>query len=283
MSLADRMLELATRPVPLRTMVMRKILRRWPVGSLEARLWAGAVHRPGYTLCAWYAAREARALGYSAVSVVELGVAGGNGLVYLCELGELIQKELGIRVVVTGFDTAAGLPPSDDARDAPYFWKAGLFDMDRGALERRIAGRARLIVGDVGETIASWNPGPDAPLGAVMFDLDLYSSTMKSLAVLEREHVLPRVYCYFDDIDGGPECALTERIGEREAIREFNAAGRRASLQDHLSPACIFDGRITEPWHRKVYLYHRLGHPEYNQYVSIRSEREDRKFRLARS
>lgn len=278
----EELLELAARPVPVRTMLIRRALRRWPVGSLEARLWAGAVNRPGYTLCAWYAAREARALGYPAVSVVELGVAGGNGLVRLCELGQEIEKELGIRVEITGFDTAAGLPPSEDVRDAPYFWKAGLFEMNREALERRIAGRAQLVVGDVAETVASWTPRADAPLGAVMFDLDLYSSTTRAMALLEKAQVLPRIYCYFDDIDSGPECALTERIGEREAIREFNAAPERAKEQDHLSPACIFDGRVTEPWHRKVYLYHRLRHPEYNQYVSIRAAQEDRKFRLAR-
>jgi hypothetical protein len=50
--------------------------------------------------------------------------------------------------------------------------------MDRAALEKRLAGRAELILGDVSETIPLWQAPADAPLGAVMFDLDLYTSSV---------------------------------------------------------------------------------------------------------
>lgn len=261
-------------------MALRYLLRRFPVGSWEARLAAGAVHRPHYALCMYHAALQARELGFPAVTVVELGVAGGNGLVCLCDHAQTLRARLGIRIDVVGFDSAAGLPAVSDPRDAPYLWQAGLFSMDRSALEGRIAGRASLIVGDAAETTRSWDPRPEAPLGAVMFDLDLYTSTAHTLHLLEKEHVLPRVYCYFDDIESTPEGAMSEGIGERQAIREFNLDPRRLALNDHLSPAHIFDGLYPEPWHRKIYVYHRLGHPQYNRYIARRGESDEKPFRL---
>jgi hypothetical protein len=46
MHLMDTMIKYGSRPVPLRTMVLRRLLSRWPVGCYEARLLAGAVMRP---------------------------------------------------------------------------------------------------------------------------------------------------------------------------------------------------------------------------------------------
>ncbi len=268
MSLTDRIIDAATRPVPLRTLLFRKLLTRWPIGSYRGRLHAGAVDRPYYGWCLYHAAVEARALGHKAVTVVELGVAGGNGLVCLIKHKEEIQRELGIQIAVAGFDAGSGLPASDDPRDLLYCWPTGSFEMDRAALERRIAGRAELIIGDVRATLGAWNPQPNAPLGAILFDLDLYSSTMGALTLLERTNVLPRIWCYFDDIHGYAEDATTNRIGEREAIREFNAAPERIMLNDHLSPAYTFKGSVPEAWHQHIYLYHRVTHPDYNRCLS---------------
>jgi hypothetical protein len=264
MSLTDRVVDVATRPVPLRSLFVRSILRRWPVGSWDARLRAGAVNRPHYAWSMYYAALEAKALGHTAISVVELGVAGGNGLTCLCEHREQIQKSVGIGIEVLGFDTGRGLPSTGDSRDLLYSWPEGSYQMDRQALEKRLAGRAQLVLGNVSETVADWTPRPEAPLGAIMFDLDLYSSTMAAFDLLRKEYVLPRVWCYFDDICGYPEDACTDFIGEREAIREFNADPERARLNDHLSPAYVFKGMAPEAWHQHMYLYHRLGHPQYN-------------------
>jgi hypothetical protein len=268
MNLTDRILDLATRPVPLRTLVLRKLLARWPVGSYRARLYAGAVDRAYYGWCLYHAAIEARALGHKAMTAVELGVAGGNGLVCLLEHRRQIQRDLGIEIVVAGFDAGSGLPPSDDPRDLLYCWPTGSFTMDRAALERRLGGQAELIIGDVRATLGAWNPRPDAPLGAILFDLDLYSSTMGAFALLEKSNVLPRIWCYFDDICGYAEDASTDRIGEREAVRQFNIDPRREVLNDHLSLAHTFKGSFAEPWHPHIYLYHRMGHPDYNRCLS---------------
>jgi hypothetical protein len=123
-------------------MVLRRLLSRWPVGSYEARILAGAVTRPHYGWCTYHAAVEAKALGYSAVTVIELGVAGGNGLICLCQHRKEIEKALGVEVLVVGFDAETGLPESADSRDLRYFWPSGSFKMDRITLETRLAGQA---------------------------------------------------------------------------------------------------------------------------------------------
>lgn len=274
MAFIDRIIQQSLRPVPLRTLLLRKLLRRWPIGSYETRVRAGAVHRPHYGWCLCFAAHQAKLLGYSRVTAVELGVAGGNGLVCMCQHRREIKKELGVEVVVVGFDAGTGLPPSPDPRDVLYFWPAGSFRMDRAALERRIEGQASLIIGNVSETIAQWNPEPDAPLGAVLFDLDLYTSTTAALPLLAKANALPRIWCYFDDVCGGPENMFTDRIGEREAIREFNEGAERAHLNDYLSPAYAFKGMAPEGWHQQIYLYHRLSHPEYNRCLYAPGERD---------
>jgi len=163
-----------------------------------------------------------------------------------------------------GFDSGEGLPTTRDVRDLHYVWPAGSFQMDWPALEKRLAGRAQLILGNISETGSDWQPPADAPLGAVLFDLDLYTSTRDALPLLTKSNVLPRVWCYFDDIFGdNPEMALTDFIGEGAAVREFNDHPDRSILRDNVSPARIFDGMMSEAWHQKMYIYHRLSHPQY--------------------
>jgi hypothetical protein len=274
MNQIDYWISQLSRPVPIRALVMRKLLRKWKLGSFETRLRASAVNRPHYAWCLYYAALQAKGLGYRAITVVELGVAGGNGLICLCDLRDEVKKALGIDIVIVGFDAGSGLPESTDPRDVLYFWPAGSFTMNRGALEARIAGRAELVIGDISKTAQTWNPSPGAPLGAILFDLDLYSSTTGAMTLLTKQNVLPRIWCYFDDISGGPENAFTDSVGEREAIKQFNLLPERRSLRDHLSPAYSFKYAIPESWHQQIYLYHRMSHPQYNQCLYAPGERD---------
>ena len=268
MNFSDRIVDIATRPIPLRTLFFRKLFRHWPLGSYRARLYGGAVDRREYGWCTYHAAAEAKALGLTAMTVVEMGVAGGNGLVSLLDHKAEIEKIFGIEIVVAGFDMGSGLPPSTDPRDLLYYWPAGSFEMDRDALEKRIQGRAELILGDIRTTITEWEPRPDAPVGAVLFDMDVYTSTLAALQVLTKSNALPRVWCYFDDICGYPETACSSNIGEREAVRQFNLDPERSIRNDHLSPAYTFKTLVTENWHEHIYLYHRLCHPDYNRCLS---------------
>ena len=268
MNLTDRLLIELARPVPLRSRIIRKLVRRFPVGSYEARLRSGALDRPWYAWCMYQAALEARVLGHTAVTIIEFGVAGGSGLLCLCKHRDEIQELINVAIRIVGFDSGQGLPASQDPRDLLYCWPAGSFEMDRAKLERRIAGRAELIIGDVFETVPAWSASQDAPLGAVILDLDLYSSTSAALGVLTTRNVLPRVWCYMDDIFGGPENAYADNIGARAAVRDFNARPERAVCKDYLSQAYTFAGLESELWHQQIFLYHRLAHPEYNVCVS---------------
>ena len=187
MSFADTVIRHTSRTVPYRVLLLRNFLRQWPIGSYRARLNAGAVHRPNYGWCVFHAATLAKALGHKAITVIEFGVAGGNGLVCLCENSRQIEKEVGIEIRVVGFDAGSGLPASTDYRDFLYAWPAGSFVMDRAALERRIGDQAKLVLGDVSNSVGNWQPDPDAPLGAVMFDLDYFTSTANALPILSKE------------------------------------------------------------------------------------------------
>jgi len=279
LSTLDRYIRSWSQPLPLRTRWIRKLLRHLKIGSFEARLWAGALRRPHYAMCLYYAALQAKRLGYPAMTAVELGVAGGKGLLCMCEHASAIQKELGIEIVVTGFDAGSGLPESNDPRDLKYFWGAGAFPMDYQALQTRLAGRADLIIGDVAGRCPKWTPRPNAPLGMIAFDLDLYSATMAAFSLLEKENVLPRIWCYFDDIADVPESCLTDFVGEAAAIQDFNQMPARKLLHDNLSQARVFAGRPAESWHNQIYIYHRFTHPRYNISVYDRGDADQLRLR----
>jgi len=268
MTAIDRLIGLASRPVPMRTLILRRLLKSWRIGSFEARLRAEGVVRPHYAWPVYFAACEAKALGHKAITVAEFGVAGGNGLACLCELKKEIEKAVGIEILVVGFDSGSGLPVSSDPRDILYSWPPGSFVMNRPALEARIGGRAQLVIGNVSETVSGWQPNPKAPLGAVMFDLDYYTSTMSALPVLTKENVLPRVWCYLDDICGGHEEAMTDFVGERAAISEFNLSPQRKELNDNIALAYPFKWLQPQPWHQHIYIYHRINHPQYNACIT---------------
>jgi len=265
----SRLIDLSTRPVPLRTLVIRRLLTRWPIGPYRARLDAGAVDRPAYGFCMFHAAEQAKSLGFKAISAIELGVAGGNGLLSMCRHRDEIKKALGIDIHLYGFDSGAGLPSSNDPRDVLYFWAPGSYAMDRPTLEKRLAGRAEIIFGNVSDTAAEWQAPPDAPLGAILFDLDFYTSTTAAFKLLTCENALPRVWCYFDEVTGAPLHALVDSVGEREAIRQFNLAPERSIRRDSISQAYAFANKPPESWHDRIFLYHRLTHPAYNSPVTV--------------
>jgi len=70
--------------------------------------------RPPYLVGVLRAADEAARLGISEISVIELGVAGGEGLLALQEIADAVEAETKLRIVVYGFDTGKGFPDSFD-------------------------------------------------------------------------------------------------------------------------------------------------------------------------
>jgi hypothetical protein len=208
------------------------------------------------------AADEARARGLREVTVVELGVASGAGLLNICELGARIGAETGIGFRVAGFDTGEGMPPPADYRDHPELYKEGWFPMDREALEARLPANAEIHFGPIGETIQAFvaGLGPDAPLGFATLDVDFYSSSKDALLLFDGrpDAYLPFVPVYVDDL------ALpthTRFAGELLAIREFNAARelRKLDWDWNLANTRVFK---RAEWLTHMFKLHVLDHPE---------------------
>jgi hypothetical protein len=260
-----KLLNFALDPHPLRTWTLWTIQKR-KLGTYEWRVDLGAVERPAYAYCVREAARLAKQLGIPRISVIEFGVAGGTGLLALERHARRVSESLDIQIDVYGFDTGRGLPPPTDYRDLPYHWKAGFFEMDTEALRARLQD-ATLILGDVEETVRSFVEIYDpAPVGAVMHDMDLYSSTAHGLALFDVDEAyrLPRIFTYFDDIIGDENSLYNEYTGERLAIAEFNRSHRLHKI----CPAVHLAWRGLVEWHHQIYVVHDFAHARYGDFVS---------------
>jgi hypothetical protein len=238
------------------------VCERFNVGSPAFRYGSGLVDYPGYAYGVGRAAQLACALGHRGVTVVEIGVAGGNGLLALEDHALHYAQQLGIDIDVVAFDLGTGLPAPVDHRDIPFHYGSGDFPMDQAALRRRLRA-ATLIIGDVRSTIPAFladrsGPGRRFPIGFVSFDLDYWSSTAVALGLFEGApaDLLPRVTCWFDDIVG-----QIEHIGQQLAIREFN---ERWSDRAIGSPYRLRSMLPFSPlWADRIYEAHFFTHPNY--------------------
>jgi hypothetical protein len=224
--------------------------------------------RPEYEFPVQQAGKLAEALGYNKISLIEFGVAGGNGLVSLEEIAESTEQILDVSFDIYGFDLGSGLPSPESYKDVPYIWNENFFEMDVELLQSKL-NRAELILGDVEDTvedfISEYNP---APIGAIAIDLDYYSSTRDALKILEvqDDHILPRVPIYFDDVLGGAGlCMGIPQQGEQLAIKEYNKTSERECIGK-----LQFSQNTDVPRPRRQYAYHRFGHRLYNR--NIREE-----------
>jgi hypothetical protein len=156
------------------------------------------------------------------MSVIEFGVAGGNGLLALQDEAQAVEQATGVAIRVYGFDAGpSGLPKlCGDYRDHPDIFKPGDFPMDVEALMARLAPRTTLILGDIRERSERLHEEFDpSPIGFISVDVDLYSSTVAALRTLDLCPILQHVALYFDDV-GLDRCHRW--AGELLAIDEFN-------------------------------------------------------------
>jgi len=241
--------------------LLSRLLRILPV-RLSTQIYFDSLDRPAYAYGLYVAALQAKQLGYPRIGAVELGVAGGNGLVALERLARRIGGHFGIEIQVHGFDSGKGLPKPTDWRDHPYLWREGDYAMDQNALRSRLKD-ARLWLGPVGEKVAEYLSEARAPLGFVSFDLDFHSSTVDALPLLAAagETRLPRVICYFDDIVDPDYAFFTEAAGELLAIEEFNRDYPKMHLS--LLRSLAYTKPVRAAWHGKIYVLHDFGHERY--------------------
>lgn len=206
----------------------------------------------------------AKALGVGRVSVIEFGVAGGNGQLALEQIAERMEKVFGVGIDIYGFDSGGGLPASKDPRDVPNLTSEGLYTMDQRKLEERLR-RARLVLGPIEDTLGEFLGSAPAPIAFVACDLILYTSTVHALRVLDADPtlLLPRVHWYCDDVLG---FTFGDHNGERLAISEFNATHETRKVSPiyglkHYVPARF----ANEMWVEKFWIAHIFDHPRYGQ------------------
>ena len=222
----------------------------------------GDVQRLNYAWGVLQSANLAKNLGISRISVIELGVAGGNGLVDLEKVAEKVENVLGIEIDVYGFDSGSGLPKPQDYRDLPNLWSEGYFPMNQENLQKRLK-KARILLGLVEDTIQQFINSAPSPVAFIAFDLDLYSSTMAAFKLLEADSslLLPRVYCYFDDILG---FTYGDHNGERLAISEFNVSNNMRKISQIYGLKHFVPWQVANNWWIDcVYMAHIIDHKLY--------------------
>jgi len=245
---------------------IKHIIEKYNIGSFKFRMNLGALRRNHYAYICFNAALLAKKLGYKKISVLEYGVAEGSGLLSLEKYTEEIEKILDIEIEIYGFDTGKGLPKVDNYKDLPYHWKEGFFLMDQSKLEKKLR-KAKLVIGNIEKTsqdfFKNYNP---APIGAVIHDFDLHSSTKIALDMMigNKNFFLPRVFSYFDDILGGEVELYNDFTGERLAISEFNLNNEDIKI----SPAYHFLSRPNIYWYHQIRIIHFFKHENYNTFIS---------------
>ena len=245
---------------------LKRIIRNFNIGSFAFRMEIDALKRMPYAYICFNAAKLAKKLGYKKISVIEYGAGEGSGLLSLEEYTNEIEKILGVQIDIYGFDTGQGLSKPVDYRDLPYHWKEGFFPMNKNDLLKKLK-KTKLVLGDIEETSKNFfsNYKP-APIGAIIHDFDLYSSTKIALSMMEgnTNFFLPRVFSYFDDTIGTDIELFNDYTGERLAINEFNLNNTDIKI----STPYHFLAQPKEVWHHQIWIIHFFKHLKYNLFIS---------------
>lgn len=258
-------------PIMLVIFLVRKLPLSW---FFKLRMAVDGIDRPYYAYGLYQAALEASGLGIRKISAFEFGVAGGHGLILLEKLAEQITQLTGVEIETYGFDLGVGLPLPLDYRDTPYIWQAGFYKMDADALRKKLK-KTELVLGNVELTVPKFVQRDFAPLGFLAFDLDYYTSTNDAFKLFEvpTSKMLPRVFCYFDDIVGTDEELMCEYVGELLSIKEYN--DKHPSSKIAKINGMFHKRAIKSTWSDMIYVLHNFKHDLYNTYVYPKKDRQN--------
>jgi hypothetical protein len=240
------------------------------VGSTRAKAAFDVLVRQQHAYGLLDAADAARERELRRVTVVELGVGGGAGLLNICDLARRVTEETAVEFDIVGFDTGEGLPPPADFRDHPELYTAGSFPHDREALQRALPPNARIVYGDLRNTIDEFVESltPESPLGFATLDVDYYSSSTHALRLFlgDARCYLPTVPVYVDDVH---ERTHTRFAGELLAIEEFNAEHelRKLDVDRSLAYSRVFK---HAEWLQHMFRLHVFDHPERSDVTAAR-------------
>jgi hypothetical protein len=257
--------ERLTEPVHLNAIALGVAL----VGSTRAKAKFDVLVRQQHAYGLFDAADQACARGLERVTVVELGVGGGAGLLNIVDLASRIRAATGIGFDIVGFDTGAGLPRPTDHRDHPELYTEGSFPHDHNQLQAALPANARIVYGDLRETIDPFvaTLTPESPLGFATLDVDYYSSSTHALRLFlgDPDRYLPSVSVYVDDLH---HTTHTRFAGELLAIDEFNAAHELRKLDVDRSLAFSRVFKHAE-WIQHMYRLHVFDHPDRSRIETV--------------
>lgn len=231
-------------------------------GSTRAKIAFDVLVRQQHAFGLLDAADAARERGIDRLTVVELGVGGGTGLLNLCELAKRVSRTADVGFDIVGFDTGVGLPAPVDYRDHPELYKRGWFPADRDALAAALPENARIIFGDLHETVDPFvaSLSASAPIGFVTLDVDYHSSATSALRLFLGDPLvyLPAVGLYADDVVGPTHTIFA---GELLAMKEFNERSdfRKIDIDRAVVHARVFK---HAEWLSHMFRVHVLDHPE---------------------
>jgi len=227
------------------------------------------LRRPHFVWGALQGVNLAKVLGLSKVSLIEFGVAGGNGLVALETIAQTLEEIFRVSVDVHGFDAVGGMPKAKDHRDLPNLWREGFYPMNREKLEQRLK-KTKLHLGPVEDTVLTFVDSKPAPVAFIAFDLCFYSATIKAFQIFEADQsvLLPRVHCFFRNILGR---TFGDYNGERLAISDFNAAHEMRKISKIYGLKYYLGSNIGR-WVDQYYMAHVFDHDLYGRYDGLIQE-----------
>lgn len=244
-------------------------------GSVKRKIEYDLVVRQPYAFSILEAAMLAKIHGIEKLTLMEFGVANGAGLHNMCMIAEMVSKETGVQFAIIGLDSGEGMPPARDYRDQPEEYFSGDFPVaDKRKLVASLPPNARILFGDIKQSLKTLADQLEAPIGFIVIDVDYYWSTKESLDVLlfDAEHYLPMVFMYFDDVQGIKDNVF---CGELLAIQEFNADPshplRRLGRANFLKELRIFKRAI---WHKQIYIGHIFDH-SFRSVAYIEAQRNE--------
>ena len=200
-----------------------------------------------------------------------MGVAGGNGIKSLYSYKKKIEKILNIKISIIGFDSGSGLPEVKRKEDLPFFWKAGDYTNENISHLEQNYEDVKIYAGDISETIDAFVNETKNKIGCIFFDLDLYSSTKSFLDKIhmlsEKNLLLPRTLCYFDDLFIA-DYGLDETNGEPLAITDFNQENKNLKLGKAFDSISDFKFPLAK---NQIFTLHDYNNLNYSKYIGIYS------------
>ena len=146
----------------------------------------------------------------------------------------------------------------------PFLWRKGLYNIDKATLEKKV--NSKIFYGDVKNTVDDFVKINKNNICCIFFDLDLYTSTINFLNQIPKikDHLLPRVLCYFDDVYVF-ENYINQFNGVFKAIDEFN----KNFLEFKLGYSVDHFKNFKFPLARtSIYTLHSFKNPLYKKYIS---------------